>query len=156
MLKNYSEMAGAQGRESRIYIGGFATKTRNIKRLLIIKETQTFQGMEFSIFLCMGRCKIWAHWNHSFYMHLSYLGPVSCAFTSWVPSRLTIWVTVTWWLDDCNTPCLLTWQAIFLITISRTYLAVLLLLETALATSSRKIPFLTCSLIRHGSKLLLL
>ena len=24
--------------------------------------------------------KVWAHWNHSFHMHLSYLGLVSCVF----------------------------------------------------------------------------
>ena len=58
------------------YIGVFATKTkyRNIKGLLLIKENQTSQVKEFSAFLCMGRCKIWAHWNHSFDMYLSYLG----------------------------------------------------------------------------------
>ena len=28
----------------------------------------------------MGSCKVWAHWNHSFDVHLSYMGPVSpCA-----------------------------------------------------------------------------
>ena len=31
--------------------------TRNIKRLLLIKENQMSQVKEFSIFLCMGRCK---------------------------------------------------------------------------------------------------
>ena len=38
----------------------------------------------------MGRCK-WAQWNHSFAMHLSYLGPVSGVFTSWVSLGLTVW-----------------------------------------------------------------
>ena len=31
--------------------------TRNIKRLLLIKENQMSQVKEFSTFLCMGRCK---------------------------------------------------------------------------------------------------
>ena len=34
--------------------------------------------------------RVWAHWNHSFDMHLSYLGPVSCSFPSWVLSGCTI------------------------------------------------------------------
>ena len=34
--------------------------------------------------------RVWAHWNHFFDMHHSYLGPVSCIFTSWVSSGLTI------------------------------------------------------------------
>ena len=33
--------------------------------------------------------RIWAHWNHDFVMRPSYLGPVSCVFTSWVSSGLT-------------------------------------------------------------------
>ena len=34
--------------------------------------------------------RAWAHWNHSFVMCLSYLGPGSCVFTSWVSSGLTV------------------------------------------------------------------
>ena len=37
----------------------------------------------------MGRCKCVGSLNHSLYTHLSYLGPVSCVFTSWVSSGLT-------------------------------------------------------------------
>jgi len=32
-----------------------------------------------------GEIWIWAHWNHSFDKHISYMGPVSCVFSSWVP-----------------------------------------------------------------------
>ena len=35
--------------------------SRNIKRFLLIKENQTSQVKEFRPFLCMGRCKVWAH-----------------------------------------------------------------------------------------------
>ena len=35
--------------------------------------------------------RVWAHWNHSFDMHLRYLGPVSCVFIAWASSGLTIW-----------------------------------------------------------------
>ena len=64
----------------------------NVKRLLLIKENRIFQVKEFSTFLCMGRCKspARAHWNLSFDMHPSYLGPVSCVFTSWVSSSCTL------------------------------------------------------------------
>ena len=48
----------------------------NVKILLLIKENQITQAKKFSIFLCMAR--VWAHWNHSFDMHLSHLGPVFC------------------------------------------------------------------------------
>ena len=43
---------------ARIY-RSFCNKTgsRNIKRLLSIKENQTSQDNEFRAFLCMGRCK---------------------------------------------------------------------------------------------------
>ena len=34
--------------------------------------------------------KVWAHWNHSFDMPLSSLGPVSCVSTSWVSPGLMI------------------------------------------------------------------
>lgn len=34
--------------------------------------------------------KVWAHWNHSFGVHLSYLGQVSCVFISWVSSQCTL------------------------------------------------------------------
>ena len=34
--------------------------------------------------------QIWAYWNHSFAMHLSYLGPVSYDFTSRISSEITI------------------------------------------------------------------
>ena len=34
--------------------------------------------------------RVWAHWNHSFDMHLSSLGPVSWSFSSWVSSGYTV------------------------------------------------------------------
>ena len=59
------------------YIGVFATKTQNIKRLLLIKENQTSQVNEFSTFLYMGRCKSLGSLKSFFDTHLHYLGPVS-------------------------------------------------------------------------------
>ena len=45
----------------------------------------------------MEDARVWAHWNHSFDLHLSYLGPVSCAFTSW---GFTTGVAAVRWLLD--------------------------------------------------------
>ena len=45
---------------------------------------------------------VWAHWNHSFDMHLTYLGPIF-----WVSSGLTSSHRWLWY------PCLLLWQEIF-------------------------------------------
>ena len=99
-LKNCSEEVTGGTRIFR----SFATKgqvVRNVKRLLLIKENQISRVKEFSVFLCksLGSLKsflwyardarLWVHWNHCFDMHLSYLGPVSCIFTSWVSSGLT-------------------------------------------------------------------
>ena len=43
--------------------------------------------------------RLWACWNHSFYMHLSYLGPIACVFN--ILSFLGAHhgrVTTVWWL----------------------------------------------------------
>ena len=66
--------------------------SQNLKRVPLIKENQTSQVKEFNDFLCMGGYKRLAHWNHSFDMHLSSLGPVSCFSPSWVPSGCNVWL----------------------------------------------------------------
>ena len=45
--------------------------------------------MDLVLFFVWENARVWVHWNHSFDMHLSYLGPVSCSFPSWVPSGCT-------------------------------------------------------------------
>ena len=80
-----------------------------------------------ALFYVWEDARVCTDWNHSFAMHLSCLGPASCAFSSWVssgcvmsvapavncyeagilfeswvPSGLTIRVAVMRWLDDCN------------------------------------------------------
>lgn len=49
---------------------------------LLSKRIQKFSGMEDE--------RIWAQWNHCFDRHLSCLEPVSCVFTLWVSSGLTV------------------------------------------------------------------
>lgn len=44
---------------------------------------------EFSFFLVVEEARIWAQWNYSFAMQLSYPMPVSCSFSSWIPSGYT-------------------------------------------------------------------
>ena len=57
----------------------------------------------------MGRCKsaygkmkVWAHWSHSFHMHLSYPGQVSCVFSHserpWIHCRERLHIAC--WLSD--------------------------------------------------------
>ena len=125
------------------YRGVFATNkrpgSRNIKRLLLIKENQISPIEEFSTFLCMGRCKslgslksfLWYAPQLSRASILCFLIPsllrVHCwggcrswlldgghsLFPSWVPLWLAIGAAVMWWLDGCNILCLLIWQIIF-------------------------------------------
>ena len=54
-LRDFSKEA----REESGYLGVFTTKriSQGIKRLLLIKENQTYHVKEFSTFLCMRRCK---------------------------------------------------------------------------------------------------
>ena len=49
----------------------------NIKRSLLIKENQISQVKNLMLFYVWEAARVRAHWNHSFDMHLSYLGPVS-------------------------------------------------------------------------------
>ena len=87
--------------------------------------------MNWVLFYVWEDAKGWAHWNHSFDMYLSCLGPASCVFPSWVSSACTVgrWLradglmagmlflscgaALMWWLDGCNILCLLIWQATF-------------------------------------------
>ena len=48
-----------------------------------------------TLFYVQGDTTVWAHWHHSFHMCLSYLGPESCVFTSWISSLSTISPSVT-------------------------------------------------------------
>ena len=56
----------------------------------LIKENQIPKLTHWVLFYVWEDPRVWAHWNHSFDLHLSSLGPVSCVFTSWVSSGLTV------------------------------------------------------------------
>ena len=90
--------------------------------------------------LCLGNVSLWAHWIHSFHMHLSYLGPNPVSLFTWRSAR---WLLLAfpspkhlcnlcggggiWWIavwgalihiwrpeiaDGCDISCLLIWQEI--------------------------------------------
>ena len=66
-----------------------------------------------ALFYVRGNTRVWAHWHHSFHMCLSYLGPESCVFPSWISSvhNLTLCGSCNcWWLSYS---CLLIWQETF-------------------------------------------
>ena len=108
-----------------------------------MKENQLSQDKKFRLFSVCNDAGIWAHWNHSFDTHLSYLGPVSCFhILSFLSSGLTVGIGCSlgagilllpkfpqsspahhcggcsrWWLWH---PCLLIWQEIFHFSVATT------------------------------------
>ena len=118
-LSDSSEGLLWRGKGGAGYIGVLQQKpaSRNIKRLLLIKENQTSQVNESSMLFCVREeARVWAHWNHSFEMHLNYLGPVSCFPPSWIPSGCRVGGGCSGWgLLGCNILGLLIWQVTFFI-----------------------------------------
>ena len=55
-----------------------------------LKETRYPKLRNLALFYVWEDARVWAHWNQSFGMQPSYLGPVSRVSTSWVSSGLTI------------------------------------------------------------------
>ena len=102
------------------------------------KKNRHFKLRNLALFCMLEGSSIWAHWNHSFGMYLSYLGPVSSALSSWVSSGCIIgvaavsdplmvdilcgggydglWCEVLWWLGGYNIICLLLRQTTFFFT----------------------------------------
>ena len=133
-----SENSSEEVEGTRLY-RSFTTKGAgrlNFKRLLLMKENQLSQVKKFRLFSVCKDARIWAHWNHPFDTHLSYLGPVSCFhILSFLSSGLSGGTGCSlragilllsefpqsspahhcggcncWWLWH---PCLLIWQEIF-------------------------------------------
>lgn len=48
-------------------------------RLVLIKENRYLKLLNIPLSVWED-ARVWAHWNHYFDMHLSYLGPASCVF----------------------------------------------------------------------------
>ena len=133
-------LQGGEWGGARLY-GSFVTNwqvVRTSKDHCILKKTRYPKLRNLELFYIWEDSRVWAHWNHSFDMYLSYLGPVSCVFTTWVSSGLTVgsgcsltaarWqVFFPFWVssgltgscrraataDECDILCLLIWQEIF-------------------------------------------
>ena len=125
-LRNCSKEA----RRELGYVGVLQQRagSRNIKRLLLIKETRYVNLRNLVLLYVWEVARVWVHWNHSFDMHLSSQGPASCIFSSWVSSGLTIgsgcslmaarwqvlfpsWVPSGLTLEGCN--CWWLWHPLF-------------------------------------------
>ena len=52
--------------------------------------------LNWAVFSVWDEAIIWAHWNHSFDMHLHYLGPLHCSLPPWVPLRVHCWGWLQW------------------------------------------------------------
>ena len=66
------------------YIGVFAPKDQVVgtsKDYCSSKKTRHLKLMNFTLFCVWEDAKVWAHRNHSFDLHLIYLGWVSYVFT---------------------------------------------------------------------------
>ena len=92
-----------------------------IKRLTLIKENKSSQINVFSkVFNVWVDARVLAYRNHSFDMHLNYIGSVSCFSPSWIPSRYIVRNPPTHThtrqqLDVCNILCLLIWKSTFFV-----------------------------------------
>ena len=55
----------------------------------LLKKVICLKVRNLALFYVWEDARLWAHWNHSFDMHLTYLGPISSVFISWVSTGLT-------------------------------------------------------------------
>ena len=65
---------------------------------MIFNERKPDNSKKWGLFYVWEDARVWAHWNPSFDMHLSYLGPEFCVFTSWVPQGSLQVLAAVWWL----------------------------------------------------------
>ena len=124
------EPRGLQSMGSQRIGHNWATKTHFF-------SPRHFKLMNLAFLYVWEDAEVWAHWNHSFDIHLSYLGQhsvfshpespqklwqvaavagglmVGILFLSWIPLEVTIEAAIIWWLDGVNILCLLIQQATF-------------------------------------------
>ena len=65
----YTEVCNKRGRQQAVWTAKYYCQLRKTRYLKLRNLTFLFVWEDASI---------WAHWNHSFHMYLSYLGPASC------------------------------------------------------------------------------
>ena len=91
--------------ESKIY-RVFCNKDwvgRISKDCCLLKKAIFLKLVNLVLFYVWEDVKVWAHWNHSFDMPLSYLGPL-LGFPSWVSSGCTFESGCSGWLLDGGCP----------------------------------------------------
>ena len=71
----------------------------NIERLLL-KKIKYLKLRNLMLFYTWEDARVWAHWNHSFDLHLSHLGPVSCFSYPKFPQDSLSGVAAAWSLLD--------------------------------------------------------
>ena len=74
---------------------------------LLLKKSRQRKSMNLALFYVWEDVRVWAHWNHSFDVCLSCLGPVSCFSPSWIPSGCCRGGCRGWWVDAPKILCLL-------------------------------------------------
>lgn len=97
-MSDYSERLLWRGKRGAKKFRNFYNKdqvVRTSKEYCLMKENQTSQVKEFSACLCFyvwNDMRVWVDGNHSCDMHLSYLGPVSWAFSFSSPQGVPLGV----------------------------------------------------------------
>ena len=82
-----------------------------MKKSLLIIKTRHPKLRILVPFYVWEDARFWAYWNHSFDVHLSYLGPIRCFSPPWIPSGCTVMSSGCW--SDGGQHSLLKWQATF-------------------------------------------
>ena len=84
--------------ETRLY-RNFCSNTRYSQWKITVCKRKLDISRSLALFCIWEDGRIWTRWNHSFDMHLSYLGPVSY-FLILSFLNLYMGVTAVWWLLD--------------------------------------------------------
>ena len=83
--RKYRQAVLKREEEEPGYIGVLATEDQIVwtsKDYCQLKKLRHIKWMTLVLFYVWEEARVWAHWNHSFHMYLSYVGPVSCPFSS--------------------------------------------------------------------------
>ena len=91
-ISDGSEKLLLEGKGGARLYRSFATNGRSSECQLVLlsKETRYVSLRSLALFFVQEDARVWVYWNHSFDLHLRYLGPVSWVFISWVSSGLNV------------------------------------------------------------------
>ena len=80
----------------------------NLKRLLL-KKIRYLKWRNLALFYAWEDARVWAHWNHSFDMHLDYMGPEYYFSPSWIPLGCTVGGDCSGWELGSGQPLSPSW-----------------------------------------------